>query len=461
MSTNYAKFLAGKHIRTPHCGFDVDPASLPAGLFDWQRAIVAWALKRGRTALFEDCGLGKTFQELAWAQSVSRHTRGKVLIVAPLAVGPQVVREGHRFGIEVKQSRTQDDITCSISVTNYEMIDHYSPEDFAGVVLDESSILKSFMGKTKRKLIEMWSSTPYRLAATATPAPNDHTELGNHSEFLGLYSLQEMQSRWFVNDGFDAGCYRLKGHAERDFWEWVASWGVALQNPADLGYDGSAFNLPELTTIQHIVQCEGSAFSDGMLYDISTISATGLHKELRKSAPARAAEVADMVNASGDAWVVWCQSDYEADELRTRIPDAIEVRGSMTHERKAELLDAFSLGRERVIITKPRIAGWGLNWQHCAHMATVSPTYSFESRYQTIRRLWRFGQTRPVEDHVFMTLRESSVFNQAQRKEARHNTMADSVRTFGHDLSVIPRRELKPYSPTDEIIIPKFLRRAI
>lgn len=455
----YQDFIKSKKVRTYACGFDVDPNELPMGLFDWQRAIVIWALKRGRAALFEDCGLGKTIQELAWAQSVARRTYGNVLIVAPLAVGPQVVREGERFGVEVKQVRHQEEITSPVSVTNYEMIDHFAPETFAGVVLDESSILKAFMGKTKRKLISMWANTPYRLAATATPAPNDHTELGNHSEFLGLYSLQEMQSRWFVNDGFDAGCYRLKGHAEADFWQWVASWAVAIQSPADLGYDGSAFQLPNLTTHQHVVKLDECDFSSGMLVNVQAISATGLHQELRKSTDARSGELAAIVNDSSDAWVVWCNTDYEADALRSRIPGAIEVRGSMPHERKAELLDAFSLGKERVIITKPRIAGWGLNWQHCARMATVSPTYSFESRYQTIRRIWRFGQTRPVEDHVFMTRREASVFNQANAKEGRHNTMAESIRAVGHELSVAVRRELKPYNAETPIKLPSFLRR--
>jgi len=457
---DYQEFLSRKHIRAAHCGFDVDPSTLPDALFDWQRAIVAWALKRGRTALFEDCGLGKTFQELAWAQAVTRHTGGKVLIVAPLAVGPQMVREGQRFGVEAKQSRTGDDVSCPITITNYEMIDHYSPDDFIGVVLDESSILKAFMGKTKRKLIDMWERTPYRLAATATPAPNDHTELGNHSEFLGLYSLQEMQSRWFVNDGFDAGCYRLKGHAERDFWEWCASWAVAIQNPADIGYNGSAYHLPELETIQHIVASDESAYEKGMLLDIEAISATGIHKELRKSVESRSAELADIVNATTDTWVVWCQTDYEADELVRRIPDAIEVRGSMPYDKKADLLDRFSLGQERVIITKPRIAGWGLCWHHCSHMATVSPTYSFESRYQTVRRLWRFGQVNKVEDHVFMTRREASIFDQANRKQTRHNTMADAIRKFGHELSVANRRELKVYNPEKQIVLPSFLKGA-
>lgn len=455
----YADFIKSKRLRTESCGFDVDPSTLPVGLFDWQRAIVVWALKRGRAALFEDCGLGKTLQELSWAQSVARRTSGQVLIVAPLAVGPQVVREGTRFGVEVKQVRHQEEISSPVSVTNYEMLDHFDPEQFSGVVLDESSILKAFMGKTKRKLISMWANTPYRLAATATPAPNDHTELGNHSEFLGLYSLQEMQSRWFVNDGFDAGCYRLKGHAENDFWQWVASWAVAIQSPSDLGYDGSAFRLPDLTTFQHIIPVGETDFSSGLLVNVQAISATGLHQELRKSAPARAESLASIVNASPESWVVWCQTDYEADELTSRIPGSVEVRGSMPHERKADLLDAFSLGQERVIITKPRIAGWGLNWQHCAKMATVSPTYSFESRYQTIRRLWRFGQTRPVEDHVFMTRRESSVFNQAQAKEKRHNSMAESIRMIGHELSVDTRRELKPYNARESMNLPAFLRR--
>lgn len=452
---NYHKFISSKHIRAGWDGFD--PKEVSPALYDWQKAIVEWACRKGRAALFEDCGLGKTVQQLEWARQVFNHTGQNVLIVAPLAVNRQTAKESRELlGMECFECRTPDDVRHGVNITNYEMLHHFSPDEFVGVVLDESSILKSFMGTTKRRLVEWFNRTPYRLACTATPAPNDHTELGNHSEFLGLYTLQEMQSRWFVNDGFESGKYRLKGHAENDFWRWVASWAVCIQSPADLGYDGNGYILPELRTIQHVIQSE--EMGNGMLVDISGISATGLHRELRKSAPERAERAAEIVNATSDPAVVWCYTDYEADELMSRIPDAVEVRGSMSVERKADNMAAFTNGDARVIVSKPRICGWGLNWQHCSLMVTVGPSYSFESRYQAVRRCWRYGQKNAVEDHVVMTRRESQIFNAACAKEDRHNEMAESILRVGHDLSKQSRSELLKYSPGSEVHLPGFLK---
>ena len=455
--TDYRSFIRSKHIRTGWHGFSTENTS-PA-LYPWQSAIVEWACRKGRAALFEDCGLGKTIQQLEWARQVYAKTGQNVLIVAPLAVNRQTAKESRDLlGMECHQCRTPDDVLPGVNITNYEMLRHFSPDEFIGVVLDESSILKSFMGTTKRRLVEWFSRTPYRLACTATPAPNDHTELGNHSEFLGLYTLQEMQSRWFVNDGFESGKYRIKGHAENDFWGWVASWAVCIQSPADIGFDGTGYNLPALDTIQHVVDVD--EIGNGMLVNVSGISATGLHSELRKSAPERAEVAASIVNAANEPAVVWCHTDYEADELMARIPDAVEVRGSMSPERKAENMDAFGSGVARVIVSKPRICGWGLNWQHCALMVTVGPSYSFESRYQAVRRCWRYGQTRPVKDHIIMTRRESQIFNAACAKEDRHNAMADAIRRVGHDLTKNDHSELLAYNPGEPVKLPAFLRCA-
>jgi superfamily II DNA or RNA helicase len=454
----YVEFIKSKHIRAGASGFD--PRDINPLLFDWQREIVAWACRKGRAALFEDCGLGKTPQQLEWARQVVNHTGGNVLIVAPLAVGRQTVAEGGKFGIEVHQVRNQDQVRPGINITNYEMVEHFTPEHFAGVVLDESSILKAFMGTTKRLLISMFRGVPYRLACTATPAPNDHTELGNHSEFLGYLTLQEMQSRWFVNDGFDAGKYRLKGHAEDDFWRWVASWAVCISNPEDLGYDGSAFKLPPLSTITHVVQVDETAFDKGMLINVERLSATSLHHELRDTAKVRAEKVAELVNGGTEQAVIWCHTDYEADALMGCLKDAEEVRGSMTVDRKSRTLEGFSLGNVRVLVTKPKIAGWGLNWQHCNLMATVGPSYSFEMRYQAVRRCWRFGQIRPVFDHVVMTRREATVYNAATAKEERHNSMAEAIRKVGHDLTRMTGRNLSPYQPAQAIQLPRFLKGA-
>lgn len=457
----YHDFISGKFVRVGDSGFEVDESNLNAGLYGWQKQIVAWACRKGRAALFEDCGLGKTRQQLAWAEQVVNHTGGKILIVAPLAVNRQTAMEGAAIGVEVTACRTQDDVRPGVNITNYEMIHHFSPEAFTGVVLDESGILKAFMGKMRRQLTEMFSATPYRLACTATPAPNDHDELGNHSEFLGYFSRTEMLSRWFKNDGFEASKYILKGHAEDDFWRWVASWAVCIQSPSDLGYTDDRFTLPPLHVVPHTVKVDECDFDRGLLVDASLLNIKTLHDELRRTAPQRAEMAASIVNPECNPALVWCFTDYEAKELMARIPDAIEVRGSMPFDMKTDRLTAFSEGKARVLVTKPKIAGWGLNWQHCNIMVTVGPSYSFESRYQSVRRCWRFGQKRSVYDHVVMTRREASIFNAAIAKEDRHNTMAEAIRRVGHDLAVMERRELAPYHPKKEIKLPSFLRRRV
>lgn len=456
---DYQNFIASKNVRQGSAGFDASPSSMLPALHDWQKEIAAWACRKGRAALFCECGLGKTPMQLSWAHAVVEHTGGDVLIVAPLAVNSQTVREGQKFGVDVHPCRTQDDARPGVNITNYEMLRHFDPAHFAGVVLDESGILKSFMGKTKRQLVDFVQAVPYRLPCTATPAPNDHDELGNHSEFLGYFSRAEMLSRWFKNDGFDASKYVLKGHAEDDFWRWVASWAVCIQSPADLGYPGDDYALPPLEVVPHIVAVDECAFDKGLLVDGSALGIKTLHDELRRSAPQRSAMAAEIVNNTDEPAVVWCFTDYEAVELMRRIPDAVEVRGSMPFEVKTERLEAFTNGNVRVLVTKPRIAGWGLNWQHCRTMVTVGPSYSFEARYQSVRRCWRYGQALPVFDHVVMTRREAAIFNAAVAKEERHNSMAESVRQVGHDLTISDRRELVAYAPNKEIKLPAFLFR--
>lgn len=454
----YDDFIASKHVRQGYSGFDASPSGMLPALHDWQKEIAAWACRKGRAALFCECGLGKTPMQLSWAHAVVEHSGRDVLIVAPLAVNNQTVREGHKFGVEVHQCRTQDDARPGVNITNYEMLRHFDPTRFAGVVLDESGILKSFMGKTKRQLVEFVQAVPYRLPCTATPAPNDLLELGNHADFLGVMKSSEMLTRWFINDGGQAGAYRLKSYAERDFWQWVASWAVCIQSPADLGYPDDRYILPPLQTVQHVVRTDESAFDRGLLVETGTLNVKTLHAELRRSAPVRAARAAEIVNDINEPAVVWCFTDYEAEELMAHIPDAIEVRGSMPVETKVARLEAFTAGNARVLVTKPRIAGWGLNWQHCRTMVTVGPSYSFEARYQSVRRCWRYGQDLPVFDHVVMTRREAAIFNAAVAKEERHNSMADAMRRAGHELSNASRRELSGYAPSQEIKIPAFLR---
>ncbi|HEU4751922.1 MAG TPA: DNA methyltransferase [Armatimonadota bacterium] len=444
---DYYSFLASKRVSAPAAGFEVPREHLSPALFPWQADIVRWALRRGKAALFEDCGLGKTLQQLVWAEQVARHTGRPVLILAPLAVGAQTAREGERFGIPATLCRTQADVRPGVNVANYEMLHHFDPSTFGGVVLDESSILKSFMGATKRALIEAFAETPYRLACTATPSPNDHMELGNHAEFLGVMPSNEMLARWFINDTKQAGNYQLKGHAARDFWAWVSSWAVSLARPSDLGYPDDGFILPELVWITHVVEVDLETDRGDQLFRCPKLSSTELHKERRRTVEARAYQVADLVAHTPGPWVLWCDTDYEADALAARIPEAVEVRGSHPLARKEATLEAFARGEARVLITKPSICAWGMNWQHCSQMAFVGLSYSFEQLYQAVRRAWRFGQQHPVAVHVVMAESELSVLSAIQKKQDAHeemkSQMIEAMRETGLD-GEQRRRELQP-----------------
>lgn len=411
MSATYADFIASKAIAVPEAGFAARDSLAP--LFPFQRRALELACKRGRSALFLDTGLGKTIVQLEWARQVHEHTGRKVLLLAPLAVAQQTVREAAKFGLPAVYARDASEVG-PVTVTNYERLAKFGASAFAGVVLDESSILKNYSGATKEALVSSFASTPYRLACTATPAPNDHLELGNHAEFLGVMSSHQMIARWFINDTSSFGTYRLKGHAVESFWDWVSSWSVMGALPSDVGsYDDSGYVLPELVTRHHVVEAdlereEGSA----TLFRIVDLNATSIHKERRRTASARAAKVAALIAAEPDEqWCVWSESDYEADALLDAIPGAVDVRGSDTLESKERSLLGFCDGSVRYLITKPKLAGMGLNWQHAARVAFVGATFSFEAYYQAIRRMWRFGQKRAVHVHVVMAQTEKSVWD--------------------------------------------------
>jgi len=426
---DYAEFLLTKHCRHTASGFK--PGRLPRQLFGWQRAVARWCVELGRAAIFAGCGLGKTFLQLAWADQVVRHTKRPVLVLTPLAVAPQTVEEGAKLGIEARQVGDQAEVGSSgIYVTNYQKLlaGRFDASAFSGVVLDESSILKAYMGKTKRLLIDSFAQTPYRLCCTATPAPNDYNELGNHSQFLGVMDSSEMLGRWFQADQSRVGHYYIKAHAERDFWEWVASWAVCLDRPSDLGYPDDGYDLPELRYHQHVVSVDAqSGAGDGKFWRDDRLTATTLHKEMRLTAGARAERVAELTRDNPGQWVVWCNTDYEADELCARIPDAVEVRGSMPDHKKEATLTAFTAGTVRVLVTKPSIAGFGLNWQHCCQTAFVGLSYSHEQFYQALRRLWRFGQQRPVEAHIVVAETEGEILSTVQRKEAEYLKMRQAL----------------------------------
>lgn len=428
MKTDYDSFIKKKTRRAQSHGFE--PLEIIAPLFDWQAHVVRWAVKQGRAALFEDCGLGKTAQQLEWASQVHRKTGGSVLILTPLSVAQQTAREAEKFGIVARVASSGDEISeAGIWITNYEKLDKFDTSKFTGVVLDESSILKNFTGKIRKKLTEEFSQTPYRLACTATPAPNDFMEFGQHAEFLGVMPSNEMLSRWFINDTMNFGSYRLKGHAEADFWKWVASWAACISNPSDIGFDGSKYELPKLTINPIFVGVdESEGAEDGELFRTSSLNATTIHKEMRISNGPRCQAAAEIVNSTENSVIVWCNTNYEADELKRLIPDAIEVRGSDNSKDKERKLADFTSGEARVIITKPGVAGYGLNFQHCSDVIFVGLSYSFEDFYQALRRSYRFGQKNEVRATVIQGRNEQSILAVVQQKIDAHKRMQESMK---------------------------------
>lgn len=423
---DYAEFIASKKRPTVYQGFE--PRDMPDCLFGHQSHMVQFACEKGSASCFYDTGLGKTGIELSYADQVRGHTGKPVMILAPLAVGHQTAREAARFGIDdVAYVRSPDEVSGrQIVITNYERLKLFDPADFGGVVIDESSIVKSFTGSTSRALIGAWADHSFRMAATATPAPNDHMELGQHSAFCGVMAANEMLSRWFIADQTQMGRYRLKGHAVRPFWRWVASWAQAASRPSDVGpFSDAGYDLPPFEMHRHLVQSDISVETGGALFRMPDMSATSMHKEKRMTVQGRARTIADLVAAEpGEPWIVWCDTDYEADALKAVIPDAIEVRGSDKPEVKEARLLAFTDGSARVLITKPKIAGFGLNWQHCARVAFVGLSFSYEAFYQAVRRCWRFGQTRQVQVHVALADTEMAIWQTIIRKRDEHSEMS-------------------------------------
>lgn len=440
-------------------GKGIEPRDISVGLFDFQEALTRWALKRGRAAIFADTGLGKTRMQLAWAEQIP----GDVLILAPLAVAEQTVAEGVSMGIHVTHCRTSEDVRPGINITNYERLHRFNVGRFAGVVLDESSIIKHHDSKTLSLLLEAFRTTDYKLCATATPSPNDWTELGTHAEFLGICTRAEMLSEFFVHDGGETQVWRLKGHARQQFWRWVSSWGAMVKSPSDLGFDGSRFKLPPIHVHQHIVECDVEA-SDGKLFALEAQTLSERRDARRASMKERVAECAAIVNANDRPWVVWCDLNAESEALTREIRGAVEVKGADSVEHKENTLKGFAKGEFRVIVTKPRIAGFGLNWQHCADMAFVGVADSFESYYQAVRRCWRFGQKKQVGVHVFTSSLEGAVLANLRRKEEDAKVMGEQLAAETaaavRENVLGMRRESNEYSPKQETKLPAFMRRA-
>lgn len=426
--SDYSEFLAAKRLVDPPTGLEGDLAISDA-LYDFQRDIVRWALRRGRAAIFADCGMGKTPMQIEWAQ----HIPGDVLIFAPLAVAQQTVGEGRKFGVDVHYCRSQDMAKPGVNVTNYEMLHHFDPSKWTGVILDESSIIKHRDGKYRSMLIEAFAQTPYRLACTATPAPNDYMELGNHAEFLGVMRMAEMLATFFVHDGGETQKWRLKGHAQTDFWRWLCSWAVMIRRPSDLGYDDGKFVLPPVRYFEETVT-SGTA-PDGMLFQMEAQTLQERISARRSSVADRVAAAADLANGSDEPWLIWCNLNSESDALAKAIPDTVEVRGSDSVEAKEAAMNAFTRGEIRVMVTKPSIAGFGMNWQHCRNVAFVGLSDSWEQYYQAVRRCWRFGQTRPVNVWIITAETEGAVVANIKRKEKDAESMAQNMVDHMHEMN--------------------------
>jgi hypothetical protein len=422
--SDYQQFLERKQFKDIISGHDCSPENLNSNLFDFQRVIVAWAIKKGRAAIFADTGLGKTIMECAWAHEVYRHTHGNVIMFAPLCVALQTVQEAAKFGITVHYCRDQSQIKPGINITNYEMLDKFDLSQFAGVVLDESSILKAQDGKTRTALIESCQNVLYRLSCSATPSPNDHMELGNQSEFLGVMSMVEMLAMFFTHDGGETSKWRLKGHGRAKFWQWMATWAIVIRKPSDLGFNDAGYDLPPLNIIPHVIS---SKVLDGQLFAMPAAGLMERNQARRESIDDRVQACADIVNDSDEAWVIWCNLNDESDLLESSITNSKAVSGSDSLDQKESTIAAFSDGELPKLVSKPSITGYGMNWQHCHNTAFVGLSDSWESYYQAIRRFYRFGQKHPVNVHVFYAETEGAVVENILRKEQQNNEMAKEM----------------------------------
>ncbi len=462
--SDYQTFLANKHVRAKPSGFE--PGELPKALFPFQRSMTEWACRQGKSGIWAQVGLGKTLQQLSWSDQVCKYTNGNVLILCPLAVAKQTAREAIKFQIEtpVKVCRKQCDVQPGISVTNYAMLKHFDASTFNGVVIDESDILADFMGATKRLILSKFEHTPYKLDCSATPAPNEHMEIGNHSDFLGIMEGTEMLSRWFINDTMEAGNYRLKDHGQEDFWRWVASWAVAINKPSDLGseYDDTLYNLPPLNIQQHTVSVDNiDGRENGMLFRLPSMSATSMHREMRRTVADRASKATEIFESidKNDQVIIWAHTDYEADALTKMIRDATEIRGSHSIEKKEDALEGFINGSIRALIGKPSMWGHGLNLQICHNVIFVGLDYSLKGFLQAIGRCQRFGQKHRVNVHVILAETEGRLLETIQRKEADYREMQSQMiaAILKYGLGARKRRELIEYSPDVPMSIPCWL----
>jgi hypothetical protein len=454
----YRKFIASRAVQPVRGGFDPHPINPAAKAH--QEAVLRFAMERGRSAAFLDTGLGKSFIELEFARQCAEETRKPSLILTPLAVAGQMVREGQKFGIEARQIREQSEVGAGVMVANYERLPKLDPEAFGAVVLDESSILKSYAGRTRAAIQEAFADHRFKLAATATPSPNDHTELGNHAEFLGVMRQQEMLSKWFINDTSTASQdWRLKGHAAGDFWQWVASWARCATLPSDLGGDDTGYVLPEIDRHMHVISADRLAgVPDGALFRVPEMSATSFHAEKRLTLRQRCERAAELA-AHDRPVTVWCETNEESALLAQLIPGAVEVHGSLDPDEKENRLLGFADGAYRAMVSKPKLAGFGVNWQHCAHAVFASISFSYEQHYQAVRRSWRFGQTGRVRNDIVISDTEATVWEAITAKSAKHDDMKRSMADAMREAQA-PARRRTAYNRPINLAFPEWLRSA-
>lgn len=430
---DYQAFLASKILTAKPAGFEVTRRQLPGEMKPFQSDVTRWSLRAGRAALFLDTGLGKSLCELSWANQVVRHTGRPVILFTPLAVGPQMVREAEKFGIPgVRIAKEQGDVSgAGIWVTNYQRLHKFDSSEFAGVVLDEGGILKNFAGSTRKALTAAFADTPYRLIGTATPAPNDHEELGCHAEFLGVMSRVEMLATYFIHDSGNTSEWRLKGHAAREFWRWVASWAMMLRRPSDLGYEDEGYDLPPLNIIEHRVACEAQEWR---LFAVPAETLSDKRAARRKTMQDRVAKTAELAQGD-DPCVIWCELNDEADAATDAIDGAVQVAGSDDDEAKADRLTRFTTGGIAKLVTKATIAGFGMNWQHCHRTIVVGVSDSYEQFYQLVRRFWRYGQTMPVDVHVITSDLEVGSLDNVMRKQKAHDEQYEEILSHTRDVN--------------------------
>lgn len=456
---SYDDFIARKELDTVPVGFECDESALPAGMFEHQTATVKWACRKGRAGVFFDTGLGKTITQLAWADQVQRHTDGYVLILTPLAVAKQTERESVKFQLVATYVERESDISePGIYITNYEKLHHFDPGMFAGVVLDESSILKGMMGKVRQQITDAFSGTPYRLSCTATPSPNDFMELGTQSEFLGIMSQTEMLAMFFIHDtGGGTGDWRLKHHGKAKFWKWLSTWCVFLRSPADMGLPAKGYDLPPIQHYQHTIETQAT---NGLFVEPAQ-SLQERNQARRETVEARCRKAAEIVNALDEPAVVWCNLNAESELLTRLIDGAVEVKGGDKDDHKSQAMLDFADAKIKALVTKPKIAGFGMNWQATHHAVFVGLSDSWEAYYQAIRRQWRFGQTKPVHCHVVSADVEGMVVENIRRKDAQHAELSAAMMSHMIDFMKAEvfgaKQEKTDYNPTVEMEIPEWL----